>query len=95
MQQDKSNIINFYTLNNNSVSIYFIIKFYLFINRLLNGRIKARRKQLNQIANLLEMANCETSYAPCNTAAQKPSLIINNSFKKIINLLYDYTFWIF
>lgn len=38
---------------------------YLF--RLLNGRVKARRKQLNQIANLLEMTNCETNYAPCNT----------------------------
>ncbi|CAI6349468.1 unnamed protein product [Macrosiphum euphorbiae] len=43
--------------------------------KLLNGRIKARRKQLNQIANLLEMTSCETNYAPCNnTLKQKHNL---------------------
>ncbi|XP_050058628.1 protein CLEC16A homolog isoform X2 [Aphis gossypii] len=43
--------------------------------KLLNGRIKARRKQLNQIASLLEMTNCETNYAPCNnTLKQKHNL---------------------
>ncbi|VVC45429.1 Uncharacterised protein family FPL [Cinara cedri] len=39
--------------------------------KLLNGRIKARRKQLNQIANLLEMNSCETNYAPCNTTQKQ------------------------
>lgn len=39
--------------------------------RLLNGRIKARRKQLNQIASLLEMTSCETNYTPCNTAQKQ------------------------
>ncbi|XP_050541117.1 protein CLEC16A homolog isoform X7 [Daktulosphaira vitifoliae] len=40
--------------------------------KLLNGRVKARRKQLAQIANLLEMSNCETSYATGNpTQKQK------------------------
>jgi len=43
------------------------------VSRLLNGRIKARRKQLNQIANLLEMTSCETNYAPCNST-QKQSM---------------------
>ncbi|KAL4132519.1 hypothetical protein QTP88_009656 [Uroleucon formosanum] len=43
--------------------------------KLLNGRIKARRKQLNQIASLLEMTSCETNYAPCNnTLKQKHNL---------------------
>lgn len=39
--------------------------------KLLNGRIKARRKQLNQIANLLEMTSCETNYAPCNNTLKQ------------------------
>ncbi|KAL5245004.1 hypothetical protein ACI65C_012414 [Semiaphis heraclei] len=43
--------------------------------KLLNGRIKARRKQLNHIASLLEMTSCETNYAPCNnTLKQKHNL---------------------
>lgn len=58
-QQDKSK----------TIFIKFNICSYLsLIFRLLNGRVKGRRKQLNQIANLLEMTNCETNYAPCNTA---------------------------
>lgn len=40
--------------------------------RLLNGRIKARRKQLSQIASLLEMTSCETNYAP-SSSNQKQS----------------------
>lgn len=67
-------LINYYILNNNFVSNLLLLS----INRLLNGRIKARRKQLNQIANLLEMTTCETNYAPCNATAQKPSLFIHN-----------------
>ncbi|KAL4132518.1 hypothetical protein QTP88_009656 [Uroleucon formosanum] len=39
--------------------------------KLLNGRIKARRKQLNQIASLLEMTSCETNYAPCNNTLKQ------------------------
>lgn len=39
----------------------------IFLFRLLNGRSKGRRKQLNQIASLLEMTSCETNYAPCST----------------------------
>jgi len=44
---------------------------YPLISRLLNGRIKARRKQLNQIASLLEMNCCETNYAPCNSTQKQ------------------------
>jgi len=50
--------------------------------RLLNGRIKARRKQLNQIASLLEMTSCETNYAPCNSAL-KQSWYIFYKFRSI------------
>lgn len=39
--------------------------------RLLFGRIKSRRKQLNQIAHLLEISICETNYAPCNTSQKQ------------------------
>lgn len=39
--------------------------------RLLNGRVKARRKQLNQIVSLLEMTSCETNYTQCNTAQKQ------------------------
>lgn len=48
-----------------------MLQYYSLVFRLLNGRIKARRKQLNQIASLLEMTSCETSYAPCNTTPKQ------------------------
>uniref|UniRef100_A0A2S2QFM6 Protein CLEC16A n=2 Tax=Sipha flava TaxID=143950 RepID=A0A2S2QFM6_9HEMI len=50
--------------------------------KLLNGRIKARRKQLNQIANLLDMTICETNYAPCNTT-QKPRHSLRSHFTDV------------
>jgi len=52
--------------------LLFLILILKFIFRLLNGRIKARRKQLNQIASLLEMTSCETNYTP-NNSIQKQS----------------------
>lgn len=59
---------------------YDLLKF-----RLLNGRIKARRKQLNQIASLLEMTSCETNYAPCNTAQKQSKYLVHNLKKNLLN----------
>lgn len=80
MQQDKSKILFI------SISIEISYCCFLMVNlnvfRLLNGRIKARRKQLNQIASLLEMTNCETNYAPCNNTL-KQSWYIYYLFRNI------------
>lgn len=66
----------------------------LIVFRLLNGRIKARRKQLNQIASLLEMTNCETNYAPCNNTL-KQSWYIYYLLRNIFLSINEYFFLFF
>lgn len=70
MQQDKSNTL-FISINWGITLFCFNMVCLIELFRLLNGRIKARRKQLNQIASLLEMTSCETNYAPCNNTLKQ------------------------
>jgi len=62
----------------------------LILSRLLNGRIKARSKQLNQIASLLEMTSCETNYAPCNNTLKQSWCIFNIYFKLLLLTLFNF-----